>query len=1669
MKNLLLLIALSFGLIVGISYAKDKESDENELLRKSQLTEPALFNAGSTSFPRNFTPTSAWSTPLNAAVSTGYYWIDDREELSNELFPNMRPSPVKIDTGYQPELWRKIVAGPRIFSKTYWENNKQEGTAFFRQPADGPTESSFWTEPLDTTDEAIAGPIPIGIQGGFYFNGIRYDSFYVSTNGIIALTNRRYFYDADGKRVIPAGATSAYDPMSMDWFAGGFRAHDTLWLRNWNNTQDSINPSNQTRYVMKDGNGNVLYKNGLNDPILDNFGYLFSVLGADPLAISYDRTVKTNGIRARGGDIMTGINPNSKTAFVAPFWGDLMLSQYNPTTKNREEFGKVWFKRSATMDSLIIAIFNIQPKGTLVAALNAGTPISTTVLPDARPGDSTYATADAHVVFSAVDSSITIHYSRISDSVVYLDPSTALDVKGSARELFRYNTTSGVRGFARHMNFGKGGITNNEPWAGEYIQGTTYWDRYRSDTLNIEVMYPNTMSAVKFKQWKNTLRVQSLNYRVRSLTPNIPNPNNYVVDVPATTMDDYEMLAGHERLGQIQPFAIVQNLSNEIQGPGGVNFMKQDHTFRVRFFIKNSITGRAIYNRVVPVNANCLGLPATEAVNCNGDQTVRVRLVRGTTVLTDIDFKSLGFKGVPAYYGAQVQFPPFEPQQFIDEHIGKLRAMAIAEPIYPANNTAYTDNWPFDDTLKTTMFVMRRFYDKNPDPRFRVFDDDASEWMVDLETGDNVPSVWKWVNINAHVVGGNTVSRYPLPPRHNDTATNYFLGGLNEPRVLNSPAIKMNRLQRDGKSEFLSRYGDNRSPQRGGDELRSFPIDLRGKQGAVLSLSVQRTIHRDDWVRGYNDKLLVGPEPRVVREGNVLNPYIQANSVSQYPDELVVEFAKPSDDEISGITNIPLANWRHHPQRRGSVAPVITNNPALTLYGAGGYLIGFLENDKDSALAVPGGATSGLINSLRADIYDDGIDVEFKKFAIPIPDTFIVWKNNGAKHFRFRIKVYAHNSRKCATCIADDDDNFFVDNVRLLYRSEITDLEITSVKVNWVYTLAPASQATFIPLSVMISNNTNLNAANFAVKVKIFRVDTNGNHLDNDPIYCRTQTISNLIPRGTLDQTMPSWNARKSQIDTIAHYRLYANLLSAEPDLIPKNDTTYSDFTLRFSDVFAYDPAVEKTKNSVDDFIIPAGKGLGLQLPTITIPNPIPGQPAIPKDTPRAGSGNIDAAPANPTVNYDRVTDVVGAVGGSGSGAIAMKFNLLNSDTLRGFRLYWAGLNKAADLVTIKVYEGGDSLPNKNRVIGTLITRRGGPNFMNVYDKYVTYFLDEPLVLPRGMYWGSIAQDGETSMELGASSSRSAMRTTNVSVDITTTPTWWGERGISLNLDKSFRRNVGGNLVNNNYFAVQNVANIGKWMPFTPVMGNPAFGHMDHLGFRGWDLTTRTMTRGTWIPLMRPLFAYKSFGEAVDAFEWCNDDIVPVELYVFTGNVHSSGIDLYWETASELNNYGFYVEKRIAGKSEEFKQIGFVTGIGNSSTISRYNFLDKEVSPKTTYEYRLRQMDRDGSQDCFTSNIVTLTFDNVRDMKLEPNSPNPFVNNTVVSFYLPSSQNVKLEVVDMFGKVVNVIENGFLSAFDHSYTYDGNDMQGKPLPTGSYILRLSSENQVQTGKMTIIR
>ncbi len=1562
MKKKLLLIAALCGLLfyTSTTFANDSKQVGDELQRRSLLFEVPGFYQG-TSYPMPF---QEIGNPVNRPpVSTGYYFVDSDDEAPDYW----RPIPEIVDTTVEPNLWRRILPGARLVDPQYWIDNPQEGLRFFRNPAYPASDGNFFTGPTDSTDDAIAGPIPIGFS--FIFNGLRYDSFYVSTNGIIALTNRRYTYDATGQKAILPGATSCYDPMSMDWFTRG-RSGD-----------------------------------GLADNTPDNWGYQYSVLANAP-------TSATAGIRTRGGSLDQATFQTNRSALIAPFFGDMHLSQFNPDLNQAEDFGKVYFKRSNSADKLIIYFINIAPHRTLA------TPFGNYTGPtDARPGVPQYISGSAQVVLNRIDSSVTIIYERFEGVAVVSGRGVP------ANTVFRYNTTAGVFGYARHVNYGQT-TAPVYPWASEYYQSTHYFMKF----ANAQATYPHNYLAVKFKQWKNTVRVVDIQYRVRKSDPNADL--DFSEQVPSSQVNNYELLAGEERIGAIQPVALIQNLTNNIQGPQGKNFQPQQLRFRARFRIINEASGRIIYNRLVPIDSTCLALPDSLSQECTGDPFVRVRYVNVTKSGANYSASPLAFpgtqryNGIPPYGYVQILFPPFEANEFVANQIGRMRAYIIADPTNPITNEGLGDEWPFDDTTFVRLFVMKRLDD---------FSDDVTSFHIVNRTP--MPSTLKWVNINAEVQAGDEVSKYPLPPRGEYSATNNkdftFLDPNFSTFKLQSPVIRMNRDPEPPANSY------------GGDELRSFPINLIGRYNSVLSLSVQRSLYQPDWPRGWSDQQLIACEPRTVVNGDPFTVWTNyAGSAASFPDEFAVELMQPSPNGIQYITNVEDKRWRNHPRRGGAKA--VTNMAAYILYGAGGAMRGFLEGDKDSALSPP---TAGFLNGLRPDIYDDGIDYEYKKIFIPIPDTFISAEKDGAKNFRFRLKLYSRNqgfggNKKCISCIPDDDDPFFVDNVRILFPSEITDLEISVVKAQWPYTIAPASQADKIPIRVKMSNNTSVYAPSFLVKVMIYR-----NAGDPYPIYCRVQPLPGLAPGTVLEYAMPDWNARKTGP---GRYFMLANLIVPGGDIEPLNDTTFTFFDLRFGDVFAYDPA-QNPRNDVPDnsFTGVAGRGLNLY-----------GFAA-------GGNGSI----YGPSGGYDGNTLGAGYVGGSGSGQIAVKFTLTRPDTIKGYKAYFGELNQAGDDISFEVYtdQGQPGSP----VPGTLIYRQRGYDEDRRdfhFGEYVQFNLPRPVVLNAGSYWMAIGQMGETGLELGASKSRVGMRTTSIYIPPPVTAVGpVGGSGYHLVIEKDFRRtNPSGNLINNNFFAFENTRKSGQWIQFMPTIGNPAYAHLHHYGISPADNYTATLSRGTWIPMIRPYFGNRTHSTNPE-YEICPD--IPVELTSFDGQVRSGGIDLFWETASEHNNYGFYVERRVGTKEDtDWNSIGFVKGVGNSAVVNRYNYLDKEVVPFTTYQYRLRQVDRDGIENCETfSKIITLTYDNVEELTLAPNSPNPFTTSTQISFYLPTDDNVKLEILDVFGNVVKTLFNGNLPAKQHIYNWDGRNEAGSFVSSGTYITRLIAGDQVRTSKMTLVR
>lgn len=88
---------------------------------------------------------------------------------------------------------------------------------------------------------------------------------------------------------------------------------------------------------------------------------------------------------------------------------------------------------------------------------------------------------------------------------------------------------------------------------------------------------------------------------------------------------------------------------------------------------------------------------------------------------------------------------------------------------------------------------------------------------------------------------------------------------------------------------------------------------------------------------------------------------------------------------------------------------------------------------------------------------------------------------------------------------------------------------------------------------------------------------------------------------------------------------------------------------------------------------------------------------------------------------------------------------------------------------------------------------------------------------------------------------------------------------------------------------------------------------------------------------------------------------------------------------------------------------------------------------------------------------------------LNQNFPNPFNPQTMISFSLPQSGDVKLEIFNILGERVRTLADGPLTAGSYRYTWDGKDNAGRSTPSGIYLYRLSAEGFESTRKMLLLK
>jgi hypothetical protein len=210
--------------------------------------------------------------------------------------------------------------------------------------------------------------------------------------------------------------------------------------------------------------------------------------------------------------------------------------------------------------------------------------------------------------------------------------------------------------------------------------------------------------------------------------------------------------------------------------------------------------------------------------------------------------------------------------------------------------------------------------------------------------------------------------------------------------------------------------------------------------------------------------------------------------------------------------------------------------------------------------------------------------------------------------------------------------------------------------------------------------------------------------------------------------------------------------------------------------------------------------------------------------------------------------------------------------------------------------------------------------------------------------------------------------------------------------------------------------------------------------------------------------------------EGVGDMDVPVQLTSFIGTqVSGSGVNLFWKTQSETNNFGFAVQRRAAD-TQEFADIpgAFVNGHGTTLVAHTYTYQDIDGGTGEWW-YRLKQIDLQGdvsySEEIHVGILSSVSAPRPLSFALEQNYPNPFNPVTsirysigVVSRQSPAVSSVKLAVYDMLGREVAVLVNEQKEPGQYTVSWDASRMA-----SGVYICRLTAGTLVAYRTIVLVK
>ena len=161
----------------------------------------------------------------------------------------------------------------------------------------------------------------------------------------------------------------------------------------------------------------------------------------------------------------------------------------------------------------------------------------------------------------------------------------------------------------------------------------------------------------------------------------------------------------------------------------------------------------------------------------------------------------------------------------------------------------------------------------------------------------------------------------------------------------------------------------------------------------------------------------------------------------------------------------------------------------------------------------------------------------------------------------------------------------------------------------------------------------------------------------------------------------------------------------------------------------------------------------------------------------------------------------------------------------------------------------------------------------------------------------------------------------------------------------------------------------------------------------------------------------------------------------------------------------------------------YLPPLGDTTVVvdSSYTLLQAEAAYNWDFVSEDRSLGIHNPEYAYSLLAVTLQkLDPTTDVKLidnnvpqtyvlDQNYPNPFNPTTNIKYTIPKAGNVKIEVYDITGRLVNTLVNQNQSTGSYTVTWDGKNSAGESAVSGIYLYRIQANDFVAVKKMVLLK